>query len=153
LPEGETKPIDFGAIGRAADPEASTSRTTATSSACSRSGTADADAAAARRADHAASEPLAAPATHLPVRAENLDRRNRLGEAFHPLDTSLAVANPVDGAGELQDRFAREHLARAGERAEARGKVESAAAVAVRDGDGLARVEPDADAARETAPR
>ena len=83
------------------------------------------------------------------VGRDDLDGGDGLGEPLHALEPALAVADALHGTRELQHGLAREHLARAGERAQPRGEVERAAAVAVRDRHGLAGVEPDADTARQ----
>ena len=82
------------------------------------------------------------------IRGRRPEHAHRFGQAFE-LDLAVLVqADPVDGAREMHDALAHEHFAGLRLRAEPRGEVERAAAIAAVDGDGLARVEADADEQR-----
>ena len=73
------------------------------------------------------------------------DHLHRLLETLQPSRSPLDVVEPLDLAREVRDLRAHEHLARAGEGAEAGREVESASAIAAVDAHRLPRVEADPD--------
>ena len=74
-----------------------------------------------------------------------------LSKPFSRSVPALAVTDARRLAGQVRDPVAGQHLARAGERAEAGRQIERSAAVAAGDRHGLAGVEPDADRKLEVA--
>ena len=85
-----------------------------------------------------------------PLHGDDLDDPDRLLDALQPLDPAVQIANPVDVACKVRHRLARDHLPRLGERAQASGHVERAAAIARAHRNRLAGVEPDAHTTCET---
>ncbi len=101
----------------------------------------------ARRA--ARFRPRNRPPLGAPVHRQDLDRRHRLREALHTLDSPLAVFDAVDRARELEHGLCRQHITGPRQRAESRGEIERTAPVPLADRNRLAGVETDTDPERK----
>ena len=99
--------------------------------------------------DEGSAQPPPAVAGGRPAVRVDLDDADGAVEALHALQAPQSVHDAVGLAGQVGDRLGGQHLAGARQRAQPRRAVERAAAEAVVDGDRLAGVEADPDAARQ----